>query len=293
LDQPLYNPNWLGIVRAVHFASAILLLAIWIFDRFYTPVEIRGKIYHRSMLVLVPLNLLSGFAWFALVTIAMSGVALQMSTMKIVWSQTQFGHAWQVHTCAWATGTIVWIIYLYVRPRFLKNILGWTALALAAVYVASLAWTGHGSDGNYPAIHLTADVTHLLVAAAWPGGLYPLSILLWRLRKSGDLLAVNRLVYRFSAASLVAVCLMAATGVANTCFLVNGYSDLYQTKWGRILIWKVSLFLVVVSIGAVNLLRLKPRLATSSRALQRNVTLELALATGIILLVGLLGMQAP
>ncbi len=66
-------------------------------------------------------------------------------------------------------------------------------------------------------------------------------------------------------------------------------------------------FIIAVAIGAVNLLRLKPRLVTgviagkfpapvieaSSAQLQFNIQLELALATIIIIIVAVLGILPP
>jgi putative copper export protein len=55
------------------------------------------------------------------------------------------------------------------------------------------------------------------------------------------------------------------------------------TTYGRLLSLKNSLFMVTISFAAWNLLWLVPRLESSSLRLKRTVTLEIALAAGIIL----------
>ncbi len=298
MDSDLLNSVWIAAARAFHFAAAILLLSIWIFDRFLVP---RGQTWRprRTIVVLLPVAFLSGLAWFVLVDMNMSGLsladAIHLDAMKLVWTQTQFGHLWQLRSVIWIAACLTSLIYLCIKQKLVHGIAAWLNLAIATAFVASLAWSGHGGDGDYPNVHLTADVGHLLACSLWPAGLYPLLILLRRFRKSADWVAASQLVYRFSAVSLVAVCLLILTGVVNTYSLIVDTSDLYTTFWGRFLLIKVAIFLAAIGIGAVNLLRLKPRLATgaSAAALQRNVAIEMLLATMIIAAVGMLGMLPP
>ena len=62
---------------------------------------------------------------------------------------------------------------------------------------------------------------------------------------------------------------------------------------------KIILFCVAVAIGAVNLLRLKPRLSIADAAgsaaaqLQLNVWLELLLGALIVVIVAILGILPP
>jgi len=69
------------------------------------------------------------------------------------------------------------------------------------------------------------------------------------------------LVRRFSASSLVAVAVMALTGLLNSIFMVGSFRALLTSAYGQLLISKVILFFVMVGFGAWNLFLLKPRLA--------------------------------
>jgi putative copper export protein len=80
-------------------------------------------------------------------------------------------------------------------------------------------------------------------------------------------------------------------------------ANLFQQPYGRWLLAKITLFCLMAGIGAVNLLRIKPRLlaenlptadAESNAArLQFNVWLELFIGIIIIVIVAILGLLPP
>jgi len=104
--------------------------------------------------------------------------------------------------------------------------------------------------------------------------------------------------------SLIAVPILAATGMVNSFFLVGSFSAFTGTPYGRLLLIKLSLFLAMLFLGAWNLLFLKPKIAPpaaqdatdaiqAARSLQQSVLLELFLGTLIVLVVALLGITEP
>ena len=110
-------------------------------------------------------------------------------------------------------------------------------------------------------------------------------------------------VSRFSKVSLATVLLLALTGSVNAWFLVGSFSNLVAEPYGRWLLAKIIFFFVALALASVNLLRLKPRLlvehsqpekakATVAQ-LQANVQFELALGSGIIAIVAVLGILPP
>lgn len=231
---------------------------------------------------------------------AMSGQPLQMQILKIVWTQTQFGTVWKIRL---AFFLVALIAVCLVKLQFSK-FTTWFQLAVSAALLGSLAWAGHGQEDSH--WHLFADALHLLAAGVWPAGLLPLFLLL---RKShqittpADWLSMAELVRRFSAISLSAVSLLAATGFVNSLFLVGTFSNLVGDVYGRWLLAKIILFCAALAIAAVNLLRLKPRLLVESTQsgkaeiivaqLQRNVWLEMFLGMAVIIIVAVLGILPP
>ena len=114
--------------------------------------------------------------------------------------------------------------------------------------------------------HLFADVLPLLVAGFWPTGLLPFALLLQKLRKSSEptnLFPIAVFVRRFSALSLGSVALLAATGFINSWFMVGSFSNLCGQSYGQWLLAQI-IFCITITFGAVNLLRLKPRLMIES-----------------------------
>jgi putative copper export protein len=254
-------------------------------------------------------------------------------TLRLVWSQTRFGRTWQLHSAFWTVGIAAGAVWRTRsarlaaprcvlaqgsasdgRPRFPARVRSGARLnidddpmeperAIALVaglgLVGSLAWAGHGDTGPDPTWHLTADVLHLLATTVWPAGLVPFLLVLVRVGRSDDpdrWTVLHRITRRFSAASVAAVALLVLTGAVNSWCLLGSVGALFSTPYGRVLAVKLVLFIVMFGIGAVNLLRLKPRVATGSvvaRRLRVNVTIEIVLGTFIVALVGLLGLLEP
>src|SRR6185312_9042203 len=130
----------------------------------------------------------------------------------------------------------------------------------AGLSLASLAFVGHAADmeGLAGLGHELNQAAHLLAAGAWLGGLWPLHALL---RRAGpDEPAVADGVAHFSQMGYIAVALVAATGIVNTCMLVGTIKALFGTAYGRLLIVKVALYLAMVAIALTNRLVLAPRL---------------------------------
>ena len=153
-----------------------------------------------------------------------------------------------------------------------------------------------------------ADALHLLAAGVWLGGLPLLGVLLAWARRADDVTAdivaaeASRL---FSALGLVSVSLLVLSGIATAWSLVGDFPALVGTPYGRLLLVKVGLFLLLLAVAARNLLHEKPRLLRLAaeqprgnageviRRLQRNVLAEATVGGGILLLVGWLGITPP
>ncbi len=234
--------------------------------------------------------------WFALIVMGMSGFpfeqAMQPHIMGMVWRDTKFGQLWQLRSVVF----IGLSISLVLRPPKLRRLL---VTLLGVILLGSLAWSGHGRYGSNR-LHLLADSLHLLIAAAWPIGLIPFALMLWSLRRGAQWQSLAKITRRFSMMSLLSVAGLIASGLLNSCFMLNSLSDLSKTAYGRTLLEKICIFSVAVAIGAVNLLLLKPRMAArhpnpSRAALLMQITtlIEIICAIAIIAVVSVLGTLPP
>ncbi len=306
--------TWFILVRAIHFGACLLLFGAFAFDRLVATVISTGDgnpaiAWWQSRirfcgLILLPLILLSGMAWLALVAETMGGEPLTMDILKTVWDQTQFGTVCLWRLIFWlAAATVLVVSFVSKPPILFGKSLAWLQLLFGGCLLGSLAWAGHGQEGSL--CHLCADVLHLLVAGFWPAGLLPMFLWLRKLRRAGGAEAMNStylLVRRFSALSLVSVALLTATGLVNSWYLVGSLANLSGQIYGRWLLLKVVLFVLAVGIGAINLLRLKPRLSANNPAAQKdeaaarlqfNVQMELLLGAIIVIVVAILGILPP
>ena len=306
--------------RLVHFAATIAATGVVFFVVLILGPAARSgadewriaKALRRPLAITawsgLALALLSGAAWLVLTAAAMSGQTIANAVAPdVLWtvlSQTTFGIDWLLRfvlACGLAAAFARLLSAEADKPSWLQA----AAIALAAGFVGSLAWAGHaiGGQGIEGVLHPAADVLHLIAAAAWLGMLVPLALLLaLRADDSAALAAMRVATLRFSTLGLVAVGTLLTTGIVNTWYLVGSIPALLETDYGRLVLLKVALFLLMVGIAAVNRVRLTPKLvddrstaavANAQRQLRRNVTIEASLGAVVIAVVAILGVLPP
>ena len=95
---------------------------------------------------------------------------------------------------------------------------------------------------------------------------------------------------------------LAATGIINAWILVGSIQALVSTGYGRLLVLKLVVFVLMLMFAAYNRYWLTPRLAYSSdnnlmvptlHQLTRNSVIEIALGFAIFAIVGMLGTMHP
>jgi putative copper resistance protein D len=182
-------------------------------------------------------------------------------------------------------------------------------LFAAAAFVASLAWAGHGAaaeDVPLDALHLPADILHLLAAGAWLGALLPLVTLLAQTCREHSPPAVSvarAATLRFSVLGISSVGTLLVTGVVNTWFLSGNVPALLGTLYGQLLLLKIVLFAAMIAAAGVNQRRLLPCLADAAssaavclqaiRQVRINASLEASLGIFVLAIVGIIGVLPP
>jgi putative copper resistance protein D len=304
-------------VRAVHFASTVSVAGVAFFLVFVGEPAFRPA--HRNARVPAIVRArLAQIAWIGLAFVFVSGAAWlvlragQMSDLPVaavfsegvIWtvlSDTHFGYLWMGRFAL--TVLLAGAFYPFdFRSQWRRG----AAVALAAGLTGTLAFAGHagagaGAEGT---VHLTADIWHLIAAGAWVGSLVPLALLL-HAADDGDPLSIEiarEATRRFSTLGVASVGTLLATGIVNTWVLVGSIQALFGTDYGRLLLVKVALFLGMLSIAAVNRLRLTPRLVQrrdastgqcALRRLRNNSLIEATVGAIILGLVAVLGTLSP
>jgi copper resistance protein D len=301
------------VIRALHFAATAVTAGALIFRAVVadpaarhagSTIASRASSARRLASIGLAVAVPSGVVWVLLVTMRMSGLALEDALgadgLGTVIGETQFGQASAVRLlCA----LILAVCLVFDRIALLRC----GALVAALVFVAGLAWTGHAGSTPNPLgeAHLAADILHLGAASAWIGGLFLLAdLFVSGRRQQAPAWRAYQLdgIRRFSILGMVSVATLTASGLVNAWLLVGSWRGLVVTDYGLLLSAKLVLFAAMLGFAAINRLWWTPRLAsvaqgqprpTAVRRLTRNTLIELALGLMIFAIVGALGIQHP
>jgi putative copper export protein/mono/diheme cytochrome c family protein len=320
-------------VRAVHVAASVAAAGAVLFRLWVAAPALRGAggIPWRNRVD----RQICAIAWSGLAIFFVSAavslllVAAEVSgqtpaevfgsgALATLLTSTRFGHVWIARV---AVALAVCIYLLRAKPDAQPVWLRGCAAVLATTLLGALALVGHGgaTPGTAGVVHLAADVAHAIAAGAWVGGLFPFALLLAAARGAGEppALAVARdATRRFSNLGLASVATLLATGIVNTVFLAGSVPALIGTTYGQLLVLKILLFVAMVTIAALNRLKLTPQIpvhdpekwvpffgkdhaqtmsppASAPRRLQRNASIEAVLGLAIIVIIGALGTIPP
>lgn len=178
------------------------------------------------------------------------------------------------------------------RPR--------AAAVPAALALGAVALSGHASSADPRWLSVGVDWLHLVAAAVWLGGI-ALIVAVWgpALRGGGSVrrLAVARDVLPvFGRVALPAFGLVVLTGAASAVIELGSLSALWQTDYGRVLLFKMGLVAFVAAASYVHALRLRPRLLAAGTSMDerlerrhwRLLRTEPLLGVGVVVAVALL-----
>src|SRR5712671_5884752 len=299
MDEALYA------CRFVQFAAAMLIFGTASF-RIYALAGSQTRAASSVLagfdawvghvvLVAALVALISALALVLCQTAAMAGspaAATDFAAVTAVLFETRFGRVWCWHLLLAAILVLACLSRPPSRP---------VVLIFSLALLASLGWVGHAAigDGSARIAHQINQTGHLVGAGLWLGGLAPLAWVLRQVRRQpGDFeISLARDALRnFSHMGYGAVALIMLTGVVNTSLLVGSIAALFDTSYGRLLAFKILLFLAMVVVALINRFRLAPRIsrdAANLGALGRTVALEQGLGLAILAVVGVLGTWPP
>jgi copper transport protein len=167
------------------------------------------------------------------------------------------------------------------------------ARPLAAVGAVALAaapsFGGHALDAGVPWPNVVVDLVHVYAAAVWIGALVGvLFVLPAASRAAAAPSLAPAVVRRVSVAALVSVAVIGATGTVRAVYELRALHQLWTTGYGRALLVKTALLVVLVAIGWLN----RRRLADVSR-ITRRVRAEVLLLVGVVVAIAFLTQLRP
>ena len=175
-----------------------------------------------------------------------------------------------------------WLVALFALPA--------AALGLWSIAIPGLS--GHAGDPGRGLLTTAVDAGHVLAAAVWAGGLVQL---FWVTPSAAAGVADpvargvrSAAVARFSKIALGCVIVVAATGIARALWEVDAVSELWTTEYGKLLLAKSALLIVLIGLGYRN-----RQMLSNFTALRRSVGVEIVLMGCIVAVVAVLTGVAP
>ena len=155
-------------------------------------------------------------------------------------------------------------------------------LLLALCLLLAFALSGHAAAVPVAQLwySVSADLFHLLGNVAWLGGLLYIGCILiptllrLEARQRARILSMG--LPEFSAFAIITVVLLAVTGSLNTTVHLTSLTQFITTLYGRTLLIKILLFVLMAGISAYHAFSLRPKLTrTLAQAHTRSVELAL------------------
>ncbi|MBS1879936.1 MAG: copper resistance protein CopC/CopD [Actinobacteria bacterium] len=215
--------------------------------------------------------------------------------------ETRFGTVW-----GWAF--VAWALFALALPLLLGRRRARLVLALPLAFlVLAPGLAGHASTQSPVGLNFPVNVVHVAAMAIWLGGLATLLLALPAATRALEPAARSRLLAanlgRFSQLALIAVAAILLTGVVQAYVYVRHPGDLLSTGYGRAVLAKFLLLLVVIGFAAYNRRRSVPELRriaaageTPGRAglmLRRALRAELAVLLVVLGVTAALASYAP
>ncbi|MDQ4002059.1 MAG: DUF305 domain-containing protein [Actinomycetota bacterium] len=234
---------------------------------------------------LLGLLLVAGAVELSLYAVRASGEPFGLGLLGQALSDTRVGHVWLARIgSGLLTAVVATLAVRLRRPAY-----WWGAAGIGSALLETLTLTSHAAaEGLLPSL---ADWLHVVAASVWMGGLLGFPLVLLgppRTMPAKQRTELRwRAVRRFSKVATLAVMTLIVTGVYATLLHVPSVEGLLGTAYGRALMVKLGLAVLLLAAGGVNLV------LEGRGPFKRVVRLELILAILIFVATGFLTTLPP
>lgn len=283
------------IAEIIRYGGVLGLTGLLAFATYLAPVARRrsprfAQRVSRSSVALGSLAIVGSVLLIPLVKLWQDGRSLSQLFSSSVWSD-----AFDSHPTAAAGVLIVGVVLAWLAHRSERPTLLAVGLALS---LSSVAVVGHTRVYGPPALLLSADLLHVAAAALWFGGVIGMCLVLApssqvRLRDA------TSAVGAFSSAALWFVLALGATSVFLWWRIAHSVDALWTTTYGKLVLTKLALVLLIVGVAAFNRYRLVPAILANPHrpkliaALRRTIAWEAAVLVAVAGVTGALVSQTP
>ncbi|EAD5867739.1 copper resistance protein CopC [Listeria innocua] len=197
---------------------------------------------------------------------------------------TKTGYIWLSELISW----LVLVIFTVIMVRKNKQ-WSWFALltesALIGYLIFAKAQNGHAAASADKIVSITADMLHMIAASVWVGGIL---VLLFVLPKTGK---AREVWSRFAIIAIIAVASILVSGLLMAVMNIGQMSNLFTTNYGKILLFKIGLFLLMALLVLGHYIYLKLK---NKKLPFKTILIELIIGTIILIVASVLtNVQTP
>lgn len=291
--------------RLVAFGSAAWIIGATCFHSWCVPAGLRSAAVPSGRVLLIAAALLatghSGLIWAQTLTLGpLGGNATDWRDLVM---GTHFGQVWLLR--AGVAGTLLSLCALVAVTRPIPGT-RWGCAIAAAIYLGLAPWGGHAAGAESPWQVLPPNVVHILAVSVWFGALpsWLLAVKAYARKDTAALptAALSAALRRFSQLAMGLMLLIVLTGVWLADLYIDSEGDLLGTRYGWLVVGKVSLLAFALLFANRLRSRFLPTLvmldddvvprARAALAL-RLVGVELGAASGVLLCAAWLAQTTP
>ncbi|MBC2249996.1 copper resistance protein [Listeria sp. FSL L7-0123] len=197
---------------------------------------------------------------------------------------TKTGYIWISEFVVWLVLTIFTFIMFYKNKQS-----SWFALltetALIGYLIFAKAQNGHAAASADKIVSITADMLHMIAASVWVGGIL---VLLFVLPRTGKARAIWS---RFAIVAIIAVASILVSGLLMAVMNIGQMANLFTTNYGKLLLFKIGLFLLMALLGLGHYIYLKLK---NQKMPFKTILVELIIGTIILIVASVLtNVQTP
>lgn len=237
----------------------------------------------------------------ALLVFAAARLVLQTLALHGAWDTTGARHAlsgsvWGVGWQLQAAGAVLVAVLLGIRSRASLRLAMIPALAIAI----SASLSGHPvAVPDAAPLAVTLDAIHILAAGGWLG---TLAVIVLVLMPGGRIIprdarpgTLRRLLVAFTPVALASAAVLVLSGAIGAWLQMGGISPLFASGYGRLVLLKIAVLLVIAALGMLNWRRIVPGIASAEGVtrLRASAGAELTLAVVALLVTAVLTATTP
>jgi copper transport protein len=277
--------RWLGFLALFSVIGAVAFRFV-VLGRLARFIDVGDPFIHIASVGAATYGLFASVALVVTTLIKLYGESLAMRDMppETILFATGWGWAWSAQLIA----CLIAIAGFAIAHRGTRS--GWPLAALAALVLAvTPAATGHAIGSAQAFVTVPLDVLHVIAGSTWLGTLAVILIVgIGSAAKTPGTVSlgarVAAMINAFSPVALICGGTVVATGAIASLFHLQPLSGLWTSWYGRVLLVKMALVVLLFVVGAWNWRRIKPSLGGDEgvTALRLSAKVEVSVAAMVL-----------